>query len=230
MAKKLTRLFLLLTFLCLPVTVSAFFPCIATGWDFEIRADAFHTNNKKFRHHCCKRYQWIGEYQAEIAKELFCNTYVWANIGYMNPSLKHHRKSDRQAHRHERSHFKRHRDDHFKNIYITPITFGLKQKFSILSYVDVYFGLGASYAIVHDKIAERKGKKQHDKNHSQHLWGATFRAGVHYYFWNCFFADVFADYVYTPVNGDRKHKHELKEIFRHGLGGYKLGGGIGMHF
>ena len=51
--------------------------------------------------------------------------------------------------------------------------------------------------------------------------GGAFKSGIRYYMAGCGFLEVFADYLYLPVHYPEQHVN---------VGGFKLGGGVGLRF
>lgn len=194
------RLFFLLICVFLPLNISAFFHPLS-GWDLEVRAAAFYPPDKKFRHRYVNG--WGAEYQAEVAKELFCDAYLWAGVGWFSRSGREGRKWGFK----EKNH-----------ITVMPITFGIKQKFFLVPWVWVYFGLGASYAKVHFK--------RFDSSERINNWGGIFRCGVQYHIWCNLWADLFGDYVYQNLKISKSHHDHHK----FNIGGYKIGVGLALLF
>jgi hypothetical protein len=194
------KLLLLMVLWCGAIHADTYDWC--RGWEAEVRVAGFRPASKLFREIYSS---WGTSYQLEGAKQICGAYYGWANVEWYKKeghSIPLRDKTD---------------------IKLIPFSFGLKYVYWINSCLNAYLGIGPSFTWVkvhnHSDFVKRHVTKE--------SYGGVVKLGVHYYFWCNAFLNLFADYNYQPIhfcghNGNSGHHVNL--------GGWKIGGGIGLSF
>lgn len=174
----------------------------ADGMSTEIRAGYFYPASKTFRD---IYHQGGAEFEIEQTFAVDCNIDFWANFGYFRRNGHSLGLDDKTS------------------ILIYPLSLGFDYNFPICEDFFFYLGAGASYTWV----------KIHDhspfvKRHSfRKQFGGVAKSGFVYFFRDCLFLDVYADYYYTRVDG--VHRHGVKGTGRD-IGGLRTGAGLGISY
>lgn len=164
-----------------------------TGWGGEVRGAYFYPSSEKERkiwnsHHY--------DFEVEIDKDLWAGWQLFGNLSWI--------------HLHGKSHY--HKED--SRLILHPLSLGIKYFFPVNRCVDYYIGAGPNYTwmrehrrIHHSKIDTRRQR-----------FGATLKTGFCVHFAEIFFVDIFADYLFIPM--------DIKKIYD--VGGFRTGVGIGF--
>lgn len=105
-----------------------------------------------------------------------------------------------------------------------PLSAGLKYAFHLVDSFDFYLGVGPSYTWI--KIHDYSPYVQ--TRTFRQTWGVVGKAGFLYFFpGKRFFLDVYSDYYYTDIA--RIHRAGIESSDRD-LGGFRIGGGLGVSF
>lgn len=182
------------------------FCCLAAESRVEVRADAFIPSNKLFR----EIYGDVNaSYGIEASAGLIDCFEGWVNFDWFSKDGRSHverNESDIEGCGHDSTRAE-----------IANFSFGLRLPYDLCSSFTPYAGIGPSFSRIWIK---NKGLC-HSKE-ARWACGGIVKLGVYYDFCNCFFLDVFVDYLYQPVNF--KHRHHVD------IGGFKTGAGIGYRF
>lgn len=174
--------------------------CLDEGWDAQVRIAAFNPTAHKFR----KIYSsWGPDYQIEIGKDLYRDWGLFANAAWY--------------HREGRSIGLRDKTD----VTFVPISFGVKYFFCLTTLVRAYVGGGAVYTFLRTTDHSPFVKK-HSRDGT---WGGIVKTGLQYTISECFFIDLFADYI---IQHFQFHHREGVERPSLNGGALKLGIGLGM--
>lgn len=164
----------------------------------EVRGAAFYHSSKLFR----EIYGNVGtDYQVQFATRYFCFE-LWSNIDWFSKHGKSVGFEDPTR------------------VNIANCSLGLSYLYSLNCQTKLYLGAGPCFARIWLK------NKLADHSHeivSKTTFGGLFKAGLYYNITDCFFIDIFVDYVYQPVHFHKNHKHI-------DIGGVKPGIGIGINF
>lgn len=152
-----------------------------------------------------------ADYQLEISQG-FCNNWrLWAGVSGFQKSghslgYIHHKTSLR----------------------LIPVTLGLKYLFNCAPCVDLYLGAGLSYSFLHIKDHSPFVRE----NTKKRAFGGIFQVGAYYNFSECFFADIFVDYMYQKFHfSDSSYSSDYYVERRDvDLSGFKVGAGLGWRF
>lgn len=183
-----------LYFLFILFTISV----LAADTSLEVRADAFIPTSKPFR----KIYGDVGvSYGVEASACMGCFD-GWINFDWFQE--------------HGRSHTEPGCKGDSTKIEIANLSFGVKLPYLVCDSFAPYLGIGPSVSKVYLK------NKSHCFHEKVSKWavGGIAKFGVHYYFCDCMFLDLFVDYLFLPV-----YFHKRVDI-----GGFKTGAGIGVLF
>lgn len=168
------------------------------------------------------RHQW-GEYGIEVFYD-FCGP--WEIFNDLNYSWVHGR-STCQKNRSQMSMWSNY--------------MGVKYIYCWMDCFKPYIGLGGGVVNVEFQNNSKFVKKEIDR------WGGGIivKTGFEYYFCDCFFLDLFADYTYNWIDFDSGHKKQVcndqdndansnrkccSNSHEARTGGFKLGLGLGMEF
>lgn len=219
--------YLLLLLMMIPMAIFAT-ECIPdcekdTDWTLEVRAAYYDLSSKKIK----KIYSdnWI-DYQVETAKRITPFWEIWGGVSWA------------RKHGHTRggygSYDYRFRDE--TQMFILPISAGLKCLYPIFPFVDIYAGVGVSYTFLKIKnfckddysswgLSRSPFRKAIYKNE----WGGVFKLGFQYAMSDSTFLDFFADYFLQRFRFSHK---DPRDIFKHDLvcDGFKFGVGFGVYF
>lgn len=112
------------------------------------------------------------------------------------------------------------------SLQMVPLTWGVKY-FCKLSCVDVFFGAGLVYSLLHIHDHSRHIERHISKN----ALGGTVSLGAQFFFTEDWFIDTSVEYLYQRFSFKNTHSDE-HYIERHDLdmSGIKLGAGIGFTF
>lgn len=174
------------------------------NWSLELRVAAFIPTNNRVR----KIYSngW-PEYQIQLGKRLCRNWQVFAEFSGFQKS----------GHSSLGSKTK---------LSVFPLSLGIKYLFPLYSNLDVYVGGGVAYSWLRIKddspYVHRHVRKEQ--------FGGIIKTGLIYTFCNCWFIDVFADYLFQRfsfrgVSCDPFVTRQTADV-----SGFKIGGGIGYNF
>lgn len=111
---------------------------------------------------------------------------------------------------------------------LVPITFGMNYLFNLTPCAQFYLGGGACYSIL-----RIKDHSPYVKEHiSKRTWGGIIETGINYYFTQCFFADLFVDYLFQRFCFSNSHSGYSSYVERHNVdvSGFRIGGGLGVSF
>lgn len=161
----------------------------------EVRSGAFFPASDRFR----KIYDHtIPFFEIEASTPITCNLDGWANFDWISKNGKS-------------IGFK----DHTR-VEIANVSLGVKYPYCICECLLGYFGGGISFGRI---WLHNRGVCE-NRRPTRFAVGAVAKVGINYYFCNNLFLDVFADYLYQPV--DFHHRTDI--------GGLKVGAGIGAAF
>jgi hypothetical protein len=173
----------------------AFLPFILWGeCTSQIRVGYFYPTSHLMR----KIYRDGGvEYEAEGSVRLCDRFSFWTNISTF-------RRDGHSLGLHDRT-----------TVHLYPFSLGLKYTLPITCQLSAYAGIGPSYSWM--KIHDRSSfVRRHTRKYA---WGGVAKAGLLYYFCDCYFLDLFADYYYTRVH---------KQGGSVDIGGLRTGAGLGI--
>lgn len=159
----------------------------------EFRSSAFFHSNSKFRDIYGVADPAFG---IELSKKFCCNYQAWVDVDYS------YSNTDSQCCRTD-----------FK---VLNTSFGINCVYSLGCSWDAYAGIGPAISWVKLKNETCCGRERF----SRCAVGGVLKTGLYYHFCNNFFIDIFADYLYQPVNLGNSID----------IGGLKLGAGIGTRF
>jgi hypothetical protein len=110
------------------------------------------------------------------------------------------------------------------NIRIIPLSAGLRYRFMIYSFWDIYLGLGPTYSFL--KIQDHSPYVKEHVTKSD--WGGVGQIGMNFYPVKYLILSIFCDYFYTKMNFSGNHCN----VERHDayIGGFNAGGAIGITF
>ena len=163
--------------------------------DIEFRTAAFFPSSHRFREIYGNA---AASYQLETSTQFHPYLATWTNVDWVP-------KSGRSIGLHD-----------YTRVNIVNLGLGLKVPYQVNDKSSVYFGLGPSLGGIWIRNHTHCIKKRASKA----LFGGVAKAGIHYFFTESFFVDVFIDYLYEPVHFDT-HMN---------IGGLKTGLGIGYSF
>jgi len=171
-------------------------------WEGKLRISEYHPTHK-FR----KIYgNWMSQYQIEGSRKILQDWKLWTNATWMQ----------------KKGHSEGLHND--TKLYLIPLSLGLKRSFCFNDQFQLYLGAGASYAFLHI----RDHSSHVIKHSSKQGFGAVFKSGIYFPFANCFFFDLFADYLYQPFHFSKRHHSPRVERHSINAGGWSLGIGIGV--
>lgn len=177
-------------------------PLFLSSWEGELRVSGYHPTSEKFR----RIYdEWIPQYQLEGSGELDENWKVWGNVAWLQ-------KRGESEGLHNKT-----------TLHLIPLSLGVKRVFCCNDLFSLYLGAGVSYAFLHI----------HDDSHyvikhtSKRAWGAIFKSGIYVPISECFYLNLFTDYLYQPFHFS--HHHGSPRVERHSInaGGWSVGLGVG---
>lgn len=178
-------------------------PC-CPDWSIEFRVAAFIPTNKRVRNVYSD--VW-ADYQLQIGKR-FCNDWqVFAEFSGF----------EKEGHRSFCSKPK---------LRIFPITLGGKYFFNLCSNLDAYVGGGVVYSFLRIK----DGSSFIHHHISKDRVGGVIKTGLTYTFCNCWFVDVFADYLFQHFSYHNVSCNPFISRRTSDFSGFKVGGGIGYNF
>lgn len=167
--------------------------CASDDFWLELRSGAFFHTGNRFKEVFGTTAPFFG---VELSKG-FCNQYRgWVDVDYS------YNDKDQDC-----------CTTHFK---VLNTSFGLNYVFCLGCNWDFYLGIGPSFSwvkLTNDSCCEKA-------KYSKCAFGGVVKSGFYYEFCDCYFVDIFADYLYQPVKIDRTIE----------IGGVKLGIGIGAKF
>jgi outer membrane protein W len=109
---------------------------------------------------------------------------------------------------------------------MVPLAVGLKYFMEICPDLDFYVGGGMTYSFlnIHDH------SPYVHRHVTKNTIGGTAKAGLVYFFCDCWFIDASVDYIYQRFSF--KQSHSEPYVVRHDLdmSGMKVGAGIGVAF
>lgn len=177
-------------------------PC--QDWSVEFRVAAFFPQNHKVR--SIYSNAW-ADYQVQIGKRFWCNWQVFGEFsGFQKDG--HSSFGDKTTLR------------------VFPFTLGAKYFFNLCSNLEAYVGGGAVYSLLRIK----DDSPYVHRHVSKGQFGGVIKTGLVYTFCNCWFADLFADYLFQRFSYHGVSCDPF--VYRHtaDLSGFKLGLGIGYQF
>jgi outer membrane protein len=145
---------------------------------------------------------WDAEPQFLLSKKLGWGLYGWASVGYFSSE--------------GRTSF----SGYESKIRMVPLSFGLHYLFFPEKRFHLYLGVGPSVNFV----GIRDFSPYLNTHVRKESWGVVARSGLIYDMWKCLFVDLFADYLYQPLSTQSEDRSSED------IGGWKVGGGIGVHF
>lgn len=200
MNKKLTTILSLLLFSSVPIVASAYST-------IEVRTSAFFPMSHHFR----EIYDDVGiDYEVEIATTIPCTCIeLWANFDWFSEDG--HPKGSCNGR---------------TEIEVANLSAGVKASCPICGCLYAYLGIGPTFGWVWvdnkwDCCDSSRCKRNKDKD-ERFAVGGVLKTGFNYYFTQCFFLDLFADYFYQPVHFHHDNCHDI--------GGFRLGAGLGFGF
>lgn len=180
------------------------FPSLLCGecYTVEARAGYFFSSNHLVR----KIYHHGGaEFEIQGSVQLYDQFSLWSNFNYFTRSGHSIGLYDKTT------------------IQIYPLSAGISYSYAFHECMEFYFGVGGSYSWLrthdHSSFVQRHTHKQ--------AWGGVAKSGIHYFFSECYFLDLFADYYYTKI---RKSSYKGVENRAVNIGGVRVGLGLGMMF
>lgn len=168
-------------------------PLEAAEYSIEVRSAALLHTSESFR----SIYGTVNpDFQIEASKTLSSPFELWGNLDYFYKDAGG--------------------DCCSSDIQVGNFSIGVKYAYSFYNNFDIYLGPGFSIGIICLSNKACCG----DNNDSRVALGGVIKSGVRYYFLQRAFVDLFADYLYQPVN----YKPTVD------VGGFKLGIGLGLSF
>ena len=161
----------------------------------EIRSAAFFHSSERFR----EIYGNSGtSYQLEASTKLYDYLDGWTNLDWFSK----HGKSDGF--------------NDPTRVSIVNISLGIKIPYQFSEQFTAYIGIGPSFSTIWLKNESQCGPETVSKL----AVGGILKSGIYYFIYRSVFIDVFADYLYQPVNFETHVD----------IGGFKVGAGIGIKF
>lgn len=161
----------------------------------EFRSAAFFHSSERFR----EIYGNSGtNYQLEASTKLYDYLDGWTNLDWFS---------------------KQGKSDGFNNptrVNIVNISIGIKFPYQFSEQFTAYIGIGPSFARIWLKNKSRCSRE----TVSKFATGGILKIGIYYFITTNVFIDLFADYLYQPVNFKT----------RVDCGGFKTGAGLGIKF
>jgi hypothetical protein len=166
----------------------------------EARVAYYHPFSKKVRSNYGEGW---AEYQFEISKGIDQYWRIWTGVGGFSRKGHSHGLNDRST------------------LQLIPVSLGIKYIYPLYSDMNFYVGGAACYSFLHIK---HHSHHTHT-NHNQGSWGALVQTGTTYFFKDCYYMNVFADYFFQDF-----HFSKSGQKFRLDMNGYKIGVGLGLSF
>lgn len=193
------------------VTLFFFFPLSLFAWmptDFSVnvRAAYLHPTSSQVR----KIYGngW-ADYQLELATNILPNWQVWGGVSGFG-------KKGHSIGLEDRTHLR-----------LIPVSLGLKYLFNCGQDLDFYVGGGLCYSFLNIKDKS----PVFDEHISKRAFGFVLQSGVYYYFYECFFVNLFADYYFQRFHlGHNNSESSYTEWNDLDMSAFKAGLGIGIQF
>lgn len=179
-----------------------------SGWSATARVAYFHPESSRLR----KTYtNCFADYQLEVGKIVASNLQVWAGVcGF---SKEGHSRPFHDSTR----------------LQLIPLNLGVKYFFNLAPCIAGYVGGGVCYSMLSIKDHSHYVHKHTNKNE----FGGLLQSGLNYYFNDCIFVNIFADYYFQEFHF-KKHSYasHSRYVERNSinLSGYKLGAGVGYNF
>jgi hypothetical protein len=173
-------------------------------WSLEFRIAAFLTTNKEVRQIYSSAW---ADYQVQIGKRIWNDWQIFAEFSG-SQKLGHSFLGDKTKLR------------------VFPITLGAKYFFNLYPCLDAYIGGGVAYSFL--RIRDESPYVHHHTSKGQ--FGGVIKTGLIYTFCNCWFVDVFADYLFQRFSFHGVSCDPYVTRHTANLSGFKIGGGIGFNF
>lgn len=151
----------------------------------------------------------FADYQLEIGKMIGCHWQVWTGVSGFS-------KEGHSTYSHNST-----------RLQLIPIYLGVKYFYNVSPCIDLYAGGAACYSMLRIKDHSHYVHEHTNKN----AFGGLAQLGLNYYFTDCIFVNLFADYYFQHFHFKKSDSYSYY-VERNSLNmsGYKLGGGIGFVF
>jgi outer membrane protein W len=183
-----------------------FSPCVDASYDASFRVAGYIPLNKRVK----KIYSntW-SDFQLEFNKNICQNLSVWINGQYTANNGESYGYSEAPT-----------------KIRLIPVSIGLKYNYEIVPCLNIYLGAGAAYSWLYIRDDY---EYVHEHTHKQ-AWGGLFKLGFQYNISECFFAEVFSDYLLQRFKFSGSDSSPYVERRDANMDAVIVGAGVGIHF
>ena len=175
------------------------------GWEAEARLAAFCPSSSRFT-------QVYGsaaiDYELQVSKEMTSYIDSWAGVSALAKSGLSYASGLPGV-------------ENSTRVWMETMDAGLNLKVYFLRHLEAYAGLGAAYTFLHI----HNNDPYLPRSFADNGWGFLSKLGFKYYYRHII-VDIFADYLYAPLHFSGTDV----SVSSMNIGGWKIGGGLGIRF